>query len=95
MDEEGVELANDTPCGLRGSVQSQDLRRAYLVVSRVETGMIHINDQSVNDEPHVPFGVVKAIGMGRSMAYNSDRVIDEFTETKWIGFQMQPREYLF
>jgi aldehyde dehydrogenase (NAD+) len=92
VDEEAVELANDTPCGLRGSVQSQDLRRAYLVVSRVETGMIHINDQSVNDEPHVPFGGIKAIGMGH---YNSDRVIDEFTETKWISFQMQPREYLF
>jgi aldehyde dehydrogenase (NAD+) len=92
VDEEAVKLANDTQCGLSGSVQSQDLRRAYLVASPVETGMIHINDQSVNDEPHVPFGRVKAIGMGR---YNSDRVIDEFRETKWISFQMQPREYLF
>ena len=54
--------------------------------------MIHINDQGVNDEPHVPFGGMKASGMGR---YNSNNVMDEFTELKWISFQMQPRQYLF
>jgi aldehyde dehydrogenase (NAD+) len=91
-DEEAIEMANDTPFGLSGSVHSRDLQRAYEVASRVDTGMIHINDQGVNDEPHVPFGGVKSSGMGR---YNSDTVIDEFTELKWISFQMHPREYPF
>jgi aldehyde dehydrogenase (NAD+) len=85
-------MANGTPFGLSGSVHSKDLQRAYRVASDVETGMIHINDQGVNDEPHVPFGGVKASGMGR---YNSSTVMDEFTELKWISFQMQPRQYLF
>jgi aldehyde dehydrogenase (NAD+) len=91
-DEEAVEMANGTPFGLSGSVHSVDLQRAYQVASRVDTGMIHINDQGINDEPHVPFGGVKYSGMGR---YNSDTVMDEFTELKWISFQMQPRDYPF
>jgi aldehyde dehydrogenase (NAD+) len=91
-DDEAIGLANGTPYGLSGSVQSQDLKRAYLVASSVDTGMIHINDQGVNDEPHVPFGGMKSSGMGR---YNSDSVMDELTELKWISFQMHPRQYLF
>jgi aldehyde dehydrogenase (NAD+) len=91
-DEEAVELANDTPFGLSGSVHSRDLQRAYQVASRVETGMIHINDQTFNDEPHVPYGGVKSSGMGR---YNSEAVMDELTELKWISFQLHPRNYPF
>jgi aldehyde dehydrogenase (NAD+) len=91
-DDEAVDLANDSPYGLSGSVHSQDLQHAYSVALRVNTGMIHINDQGVNDKPHVPFGGVKANGMGR---YNSDTVMDEFTELKWISFQMQRRQYPF
>jgi aldehyde dehydrogenase (NAD+) len=91
-DEEAVELANGTPFGLSGSVHSRDLQRAYQVASRVETGMIHINDQSFNEEPHVPYGGVKSSGMGR---YNSEAVMDEFTELKWISFQLHPRNYPF
>jgi aldehyde dehydrogenase (NAD+) len=91
-DEEAISMANGTPYGLSGSVHSRDLQRAFEVASHVDTGMIHINDQGVNDEPHVPFGGVKSSGMGR---YNGDAVIDEFTELKWISFQMQPRDYPF
>jgi aldehyde dehydrogenase (NAD+) len=91
-DDEAVDLANDSPYGLSGSVHSQDLQHAYSVALRVNTGMIYINDQGVNDKPHVPFGGVKANGMGR---YNSDTVMDEFTELKWISFQMQRRQYPF
>jgi aldehyde dehydrogenase (NAD+) len=84
-DEEAVELANDTPFGLSGSVHSRDLQRAYQVASHVETGMIHINDQGFNDEPHVPYGGVK----------NSDAIMDELTDLKWISFQLHPRNYPF
>ena len=89
-DEEAIRLANDTINGLSGSVHTRDLRRGYLIADGVETGMIHVNDQSVNDEPHVPFGGVKGSGMGR---YNTEAIIDEMTELKWISFQIEPREY--
>lgn len=89
-DAEAIRLANDTPNGLSGSVHTRDIQRGYLIADGVETGMIHINDQSVNDEPHVPFGGVKGSGMGR---YNTEAIIDEMTELKWISFQIQPRRY--
>jgi aldehyde dehydrogenase (NAD+) len=89
-DDEAIALANGTPYGLSGSVQSRDMARAYEVASAVETGMIHINDQGVNDEPQVPFGGMKASGMGR---YNTETIMDEMTTLKWYSFQLEPRQY--
>ncbi|OIB57599.1 aldehyde dehydrogenase family protein [Natrialba sp. SSL1] len=90
--EEAIELANDTIHGLSGSVHSQDLAQARRIADGIETGMIHINDQPVNDEPHVPFGGMKQSGLGR---YNGESILEEVTTTKWISVQREPREYPF
>ncbi|ELY50883.1 aldehyde dehydrogenase family protein [Natronolimnohabitans innermongolicus] len=91
-DAEAVELANATEYGLAGSVHSSDVARARDVADEIEAGMVHINDQPINNEPHVPFGGTKASGMGR---YNGEWIIDEFTEPKWTSIQHEPREYSF
>ncbi|ARS88756.1 aldehyde dehydrogenase family protein [Natrarchaeobaculum aegyptiacum] len=91
-DEEAVELANATEYGLAASVHSREIRRARTVADAIDAGMVHINDQPINNEPHVPFGGMKASGMGR---YNSEWIIDEFTEPKWTSIQHEPREYPF
>ncbi|ELY42726.1 aldehyde dehydrogenase family protein [Natronorubrum tibetense] len=91
-DEEAIELANDTIHGLSGSVHSEDLAQARSIADGIETGMIHINDQPVNDEPHVPFGGMKQSGLGR---YNGESIIEELTTTKWISVQRESREYPF
>ena len=91
-DDEAVELANDTEYGLSGSVHSSRAQRAEAVADQIDTGMIHINDQPVNAEPTAPFGGMKSSGVGR---YNSDWIIDELTEPKWMSFQNEPREYHF
>ncbi|WP_254522119.1 aldehyde dehydrogenase family protein [Natrinema caseinilyticum] len=91
-DEEAIDLANDTIHGLSGSVHSEDLAQARRIADEIETGMIHINDQPVNDDPHVPFGGMKESGIGR---YNGDRILEEVTTTKWISIQHEPREYPF
>ncbi|MFC6873062.1 aldehyde dehydrogenase family protein [Halobellus marinus] len=91
-DDEAVELANDTEYGLAASVHSTDRGRARDVADRIDAGMVHVNDQTVNVEPHVPFGGVKDSGMGR---YNGKWIIDEFTQTKWTSIQREPREYPF
>ena len=91
-DEEAIEMANSTEYGLSGSVHAGDLGRARDIADRIHTGMIHINDQPINDEPHVPFGGVGASGMGR---YNGDAVLEEFTEEKWISVQRDERDYPF
>ncbi|MDQ2054582.1 aldehyde dehydrogenase family protein [Halobellus sp. H-GB7] len=91
-DDEAVELANDTEYGLSASVHSERISRARDVADRIDAGMVHINDQPINNEPHVPFGGTKASGMGR---YNGEWIIEELTETKWTSIQHQPRDYPF
>lgn len=49
--------------------------------------MTHINDITVNDEPHVMFGGEKNSGLGR---FNGDWAIEEFTTDHWIGVQYSP-----
>ncbi|ARS90734.1 aldehyde dehydrogenase family protein [Natrarchaeobaculum aegyptiacum] len=91
-EEEAIEIANDTEYGLAGSVHAGDRGRARDVADEIDVGMMHVNDQPVNAEPHVPFGGVKASGVGR---YNGDWIIDEFTEVKWTSVQRESRDYLF
>ncbi|WP_135824457.1 aldehyde dehydrogenase family protein [Halorussus ruber] len=88
--DEAIEMANDTEYGLSGSVHSEDVERAMDIAKRLETGMVHINGQTLNDEPHVAFGGVGASGIGR---YNGEWIMEEFTETRWISVQDEPREY--
>jgi aldehyde dehydrogenase (NAD+) len=52
--------------------------------------MAHINDSSVNDEPHVPFGGVRWSGLGR---HGGRAGIDQFTETRWITLERGGRHY--
>ncbi|MFC3478018.1 aldehyde dehydrogenase family protein [Halobacterium litoreum] len=91
-DDEAVELANDTDYGLSGSVHAGDTGRARDIADRIDTGMIHINDQPINDEPHMPFGGTGDSGMGR---YNGEAVMEEFTQQKWISVQREERDYPF
>ena len=90
--DEAVAIANDTPYGLSGSVHAGDLDTALDIADRLETGHVHINDQPVNDEAHVPFSGTNASGMG---GYNSEIILRELTETKWISIQREDREYPF
>jgi aldehyde dehydrogenase (NAD+) len=90
--DEAVELANDTEYGLAASVFGGDVARAESVADRVEAGMVHVNDQPINDEPHVMFGGTKASGIGR---FNGEQVLEELTETKWVSIQREPRQYPF
>jgi aldehyde dehydrogenase (NAD+) len=92
-DDEAIEIANDTEYGLSSAVFCRDMDRARDIADRIEAGMVHINDQPIHDEAHMPFGGVKQSGVGR---FNGHWVIDEMTETKWISEQDpdEPRDYL-
>ena len=82
--EAAIELANDTEYGLTGGVISRDLNAALEVASRVQTGIIRINDQGIGDEPMAPFGGVKNSGYGK---FGGTAGIDSFTEQRWITIQ--------
>jgi aldehyde dehydrogenase (NAD+) len=83
-EDEAVRIANDTPYGLSGAVHTGDVERGVRLAKRVDTGMIHINDGTVHDEPIVPFGGEKHSGLGR---LNGDSMLDAFTTQKWISVQ--------
>jgi acyl-CoA reductase-like NAD-dependent aldehyde dehydrogenase len=82
--DEAVELANDTDYGLTGGVISENLIEALDVARRMRTGIIHINDQGIADEPMAPFGGVKSSGYGK---FGGDAGIASFTELRWVTVQ--------
>jgi acyl-CoA reductase-like NAD-dependent aldehyde dehydrogenase len=88
--DEAVRVANDTEYGLSAAVFSRDVEAALDVARRLETGMCHINDATVNDEPEMPFGGVKSSGWGR---FGGKAALEEFTELRWITILDSPRQY--
>ncbi|MGY0017705.1 aldehyde dehydrogenase family protein [Streptomyces sp. YJ-C3] len=83
-DEEAVRIANDTPYGLSGAVHTGDIERGVAFAQQIDTGMIHVNDGTVHDEPLVAFGGEKRSGLGR---LNGDATVESFTTQKWISVQ--------
>ncbi len=84
--------ANDTTYGLSAAVFTCDIAKGLALAERIESGIVHINDQTVGDEPQVPFGGLKDSGWGR---FGGRAVLEEFTELRWISVQTTPRHYPF
>ena len=87
---DALRIANDTPAGLSGSVHSASRERAFHFAKGWKTGMVHINDQSVNDEPGIAFGGEKASGIGR---FGREITLDEVTTYQWVSEQTEQRDY--
>ncbi|MEU9912567.1 aldehyde dehydrogenase family protein [Streptomyces sp. NPDC051001] len=83
-EEEAVRVVNDTPYGLSGAVHTASIERGVNFAKRIDTGMFHVNDGTVHDEPIVPFGGEKSSGVGR---LNGETMLDSFTTLKWISVQ--------
>ncbi len=91
-EEEAVTVANDTMYGLSAAVVTRDFAKGLAIAERIESGIVHINDQTVGDEPQVPFGGVKDSGWGR---FGGRAALEEFTELRWISMQRTTRQYPF
>jgi benzaldehyde dehydrogenase (NAD) len=88
--DEAVQVANDTDYGLSAAVFSENVPAALELAQRIQSGICHINDATVHDEPQMPFGGVKASGFGR---FGGRAALEEFTELRWITVQELPRQY--
>jgi succinate-semialdehyde dehydrogenase/glutarate-semialdehyde dehydrogenase len=77
-----IALANDSDFGLGGSVFTKDEARGQRVASRVETGMMFVNNISWSDA-ELPFGGIKYSGYGRELG---DMGIQEFVNKKLVRF---------
>jgi len=77
-EDEAVELANDTPYGLSGSVWSRDGSKALRVTRRINSGVISINSNT-SVRVSTPFGGFKQSGFGRELGMHA---LDGYSEIK-------------
>ena len=80
-EEEAIEIANDTPYGLAGYVQSGDIKRAERIAKKLRVGMVHINGGGFNYGS--PFGGYKQSGNGREGGIIG---IEDFQEVKTLHY---------
>jgi benzaldehyde dehydrogenase (NAD) len=92
-DEEALALANDTEYGLTGGVYSNSISRGLALAQRIKAGMVHVNDQTVNDEATIPFGGMGASGNGSRFGGAANW--DEFTQWQWVTVRDAPRSFAF
>ena len=92
--EEAVRLATTTEYGLAVGIVTRDVMRALDLAARIPSGIVHINDQTVNDEANSPFGGVAASGTGSRFGGPAANV-EAFTETQWVTVRGEPPTYPF
>ncbi|MEG8237368.1 MULTISPECIES: NAD-dependent phenylacetaldehyde dehydrogenase [Acinetobacter] len=79
-DEELIQLMNQSRFGLTASIWTNDLSKALRLIPKIEAGTLWVNMHTFLD-PSVPFGGVKASGIGREF---SDAFIEDYTELKSV-----------
>jgi benzaldehyde dehydrogenase (NAD) len=92
--DEAVEIVNQSEYGLSLAILTKDALRGLTLSDRMHSGIIHINDQTVDDEPVIPFGGVGASGTGSRFG-GADANIEAFTETQWVTMQSDIERYPF
>ena len=90
--EHAVRIANDSPYGLSGALHTKDAEYGAELAKHFDSGMVHVNDGTINDDPLIAFGGEKASGVGR---LNGKWALEEFTTLKWISVQHKQRHYPF
>jgi benzaldehyde dehydrogenase (NAD) len=90
-DDEAVELANDSEYGLSMAVVSSNVGRAMALGERLRAGLLHINDQTVQDDVINPFGGVGASGNGTSIGGPANW--EEFTQWQWMTVRGEAPAY--
>jgi len=89
---DAIRIANDSPFGLSGAIHTRNVEWGAEMAKQIDSGMIHVNDGTINDEPLVAFGGEKGSGIGR---LNGKWALEEFTTLKWISVQHKQRHYPF
>ena len=92
-DEEAIALVNASDYGLSAAIHSRNTARAVRVADQLRTGMVHVNDQTVNNEFHVPFGGMGASGNGSR--FGGPVNLEEFTQARWVSVMEQSIAYPF
>lgn len=91
--QEAIDLVSDTEYGLSLSILG-DVGTAMEIADAVPTGLVHINEQTVADEPNIPFGGLGHSGNGSRFG-GADANIEAFTELQWLTVRSEIAPYPF
>jgi benzaldehyde dehydrogenase (NAD) len=91
--DEAARLAADSEYGLSLGILTRDVMRGLDLARKIPTGIVHINEQTVDDEPNAPFGGVLASGTGTRFGGGAN--LDAFTETRWVTLRGDIASYPF
>jgi len=92
-DDEAVRLAADSDYGLSLGILTRDVMHGLELARRIPTGIVHINDQTVDDAPNSPFGGVRASGSGSRVGGTAN--LGAFTDTRWVTIRGDIAPYPF
>ncbi len=90
-EDEAIALANSSEYGLAGAVYSRSISRGLSIANRIKAGMVHVNDQTINDEAIIPFGGMGLSGNGGR--FGGEANYDTFTEWQWITVRDEPKSF--
>lgn len=90
--DEAMMVANDSEYGLSSSIFTNDAARIFRFVDEIETGMTHINSPTTGGEAHIPFGGIKATGIGDRE--QGSTALDFYTDLKvvYVDYTGRKRE---
>lgn len=90
--DEALDVANSVKYGLASSIYTNDASKIFEFIDRIETGITHINSPTVGGEAHLPFGGMKATGVGQREVGHV--ALDFYTELKtvYIDYTGQKRQ---
>ena len=92
-DDNACSLVNESLYGLAAAIHSRSTERALQIANQIQVGMIHINDQTVNNEFQVPFGGLGS--SGNSGRFGGPANIEEFTTSQWVSVMEEGIQYPF
>jgi acyl-CoA reductase-like NAD-dependent aldehyde dehydrogenase len=84
--DDAVATANSTRYGLSAGLITGDIHRGVTLARRIDSGVVHVNDQTVADEPQLHLGGMKDSGWG----WSGPASMHDFTEIRWITGREAP-----
>ena len=86
--DEAISMARDSDAGLSLGIVTNDMAAAMRIADEVPSGAVHVNDNTINDEPNAPFGGLGASGYSRVGGVRANT--ESFTETQWMTLRTVP-----
>jgi acyl-CoA reductase-like NAD-dependent aldehyde dehydrogenase len=83
--DEALRLLADSPYGLQAGIYTQDIRKAFAAVKKVDVGGMMVNDTSIFRVDHMPYGGNKMSGIGREGVRFA---IEEMTNLRMVCFNL-------